>query len=86
MHHEGQRLGEKVTWSAFSRRPRGSQKPSGCWAPISVSKAIFMVEDDRAARCATGAPMNPEAAVSERARTMDRNIFDLLETARGVEA
>lgn len=27
------------------RRPRGSQKPMGAWAPISSSKDIFMADD-----------------------------------------
>ena len=34
-----------LSWSASARRPRGSQKPRGGWAPSSDSKDIFKAED-----------------------------------------
>ena len=50
-----------LSWSAFLRRPIGSQKPRGGWAPSSLSKDIFKAEE--AARRAGGA----KAAAPNRA-------------------
>ena len=43
------RIGERgagYVGSAFLRNPRGSQKPIGGCVPISLSKFIFMGEED----------------------------------------
>jgi hypothetical protein len=53
-------------------RPKGSQKPRGACAPISVSKAIFSAEVERMDE---GAKADAETKEATRARA--RNIFEL---------
>mmetsp|Transcript_2833 Transcript_2833/g.5967 ORF Transcript_2833/g.5967 Transcript_2833/m.5967 type:complete len:211 (-) Transcript_2833:17-649(-) len=61
----------KRSWSAFSKIPRGSQKPRGGCAPTSVSKA-FRALEVWAAFGATKAAAEPR----QRARTAARNIVE----------
>ena len=60
-----------LSWSASLRRPRGSQKPRGAWAPKAFSKDIFMeVERATEAAGAKAAAPTMEATIA-----MVRNIF-----------
>mmetsp|Transcript_102634 Transcript_102634/g.294061 ORF Transcript_102634/g.294061 Transcript_102634/m.294061 type:complete len:219 (-) Transcript_102634:273-929(-) len=63
----------KRSWSTFSTRPIGSQKPSGFCAPSSASYDMD-IDDLTAARWPTGAPMKAEAPTRAREATTRRNM------------
>merc|ERR1719253_2156330 len=72
----------KVSWSALSRKPRGSENPRGGWAPSSDSKAAREV-DCRA--CWAGAKAVAEATRARAATDfimVGRKGENLLETER----
>jgi hypothetical protein len=55
--------------SASFKRPRGSKKPRGAWAPISFSKEFKAVLDELEEQvCLTGAKAAAEPASIERRR------------------
>ena len=63
-----QRRRSKYSWSASSKRPRGSQNPSGIWTPSSLPYAAFPAAPASAVVWATGVFVLVVNAAAEPAR------------------